>query len=64
MVAEKTGYQGQQYQHAVPLRAGESVTDIRLVMINQQAPESPTPEPTESLTPEPTESPTAARRRG
>ncbi len=60
MVAEKTGYQGQQYQHAVPLRAGESVTDIRLVMINQQAPESPTPEPTESPTPEPTESPTAA----
>ena len=41
MVAEKTGYQGQQYQHAVPLRAGESVTDIRLVMINQQAPGEP-----------------------
>ena len=60
MVAEKTGYQGQQYQHEVPLRAGDSVTDVHLVMINQQVQESPTPEPTESPAPEPTASPTPA----
>lgn len=59
LLAQKTGYEGQQYQHPVPVDAGQSVTDIQLVMINQQVEATPTPEPSESPTPEPTASATA-----